>query len=558
MYQVLYREYRPKTFEEVIGQENIVKILKSQIDTDSVNHAYLFCGTRGTGKTTTARLLAKGLNCTSDSNRPCGKCDDCLRIAEGRHFDVVEIDAASNNGIDDIKELRENVQYSPVSGRKKIYIIDEVHMVSKQAFNALLKTLEEPPEDVVFILATTDPQRLPGTILSRCMRLDFKRVSEKELIDRMAMISEQHNIQITDSALALIAMNADGSVRDALTLLEQCTAGRNELIDRDMVLEALGAVADEVYVRITEKILDGEVSEVLLILDEVFRGGVDARQIIAGMIGHYRNILLVKHSKNPESYINISSENIERIVPQTERMTLADISDAILELSRASYDAIYSTQPRILLELAVVKLAKGMELKQSNFLEENKSMRELVYKKTVNIKSAENNLNQAKGENEAELSREDVTSLGKDAAKEDSIVPGSRDDEEGAVSENEMFSANMSEENSAEAEEEEEIDKESKCEEDEDVSGKVKEVLRKVEDDIGEIFAIREGECITIFYESYKHREKFAEKCAEIKSALNGELGGIKTLVFQDIAQKADSKRVKPEDIGIKGLDIFM
>ncbi len=222
-YLALYRENRPETFSQVLGQEHIVKILRHQIATDTVAHAYLFCGTRGTGKTTMARILAKAVNCTGESGeKPCGVCDTCRDIAAGRYVDVVEIDAASNNGVEDVRDLRESVNYPPVVGRKKVYIIDEVHMMTTNAFNAFLKTLEEPPADVIFILATTDPEKLPPTVLSRCMRLDFKRVSGREIRENMRRICAAHGVEITEDALALLAMNADGSVRDSLSLLEQC------------------------------------------------------------------------------------------------------------------------------------------------------------------------------------------------------------------------------------------------------------------------------------------------------------------------------------------------
>ena len=223
-YRALYRENRPEVFDEILGQEHIVKILKHQIATDTVSHAYLFCGTRGTGKTTTARILAKAVNCADEgcTDKPCGKCDNCRAIADGNFMDVIEIDAASNNGVDNIRELRESVKYPPTVGRKKVYIIDEVHMLSSGAFNALLKTLEEPPENVMFILATTDPEKLPQTVLSRCMRLDFKRVPAQVIMDNMKAICTKNGVDITDGALRLLASNADGSVRDSLSILEQC------------------------------------------------------------------------------------------------------------------------------------------------------------------------------------------------------------------------------------------------------------------------------------------------------------------------------------------------
>lgn len=357
MYTALYRAYRPEVFDEILGQGHIIKILKNQLATDSVSHAYLFCGTRGTGKTTTARILAKGVNCTSGGEKPCGVCDACRSIKDGTFMDVIEIDAASNNGVDNIRELRESVKYPPAIGRKKVYIVDEVHMLSSGAFNALLKTLEEPPEYVMFILATTEPQKLPATILSRCMRLDFKRVPEEILASGMAEICRQKGIDVTEGALRLIAANADGSVRDGLSILDQCISGGQKHVDRADVLEFLGTAGEEVFIELTEKVSLRQPSEALLLLEHVFADGKDVRQFMKDWLAHYRNLLITKFIRNPEDMLNLSPENVERIRSQSASLDLADINYAIIELSRTMSEAKWSTQPRILLELCVVKLA---------------------------------------------------------------------------------------------------------------------------------------------------------------------------------------------------------
>lgn len=359
MYQALYRAYRPETFDEVLGQEHIVRILKNQIETDSTSHAYLFCGTRGTGKTTTARLLAKGLNCLSDEQRPCGKCASCRAIKEGSFIDVIEIDAASNNGVDHIRELRESVNYPPAVGRKKIYIIDEVHMLSTGAFNALLKTLEEPPEYVTFVLATTEVHKLPATILSRCMRLDFRRVPENTLISGMAGICEKIGIDATEDALRIIAANADGSVRDGLSILDQCISGGEKVIDRKDVLEFLGASGEEDFLELTDMVRKKKTSEAIAFLAGILSDGKDVRQFMKDWINHYRNLLMVKFMRNPGSVVNMSEENIERIRRQANVLELEDINRGIIELSRTLNEARWSTQPRILLELSIVKMCLG-------------------------------------------------------------------------------------------------------------------------------------------------------------------------------------------------------
>ena len=362
MYTALYRTQRPEVFSEVIGQDHIVRILKNQIDTGTVSHAYLFCGTRGTGKTTTARILAKAVNCLEADGEqvPCGHCANCMAIKEGTFMDVIEIDAASNNGVENIRELRESVKYPPAVGRKKVYIIDEVHMLSTGAFNALLKTLEEPPENVMFILATTDPQKMPQTILSRCMRLDFKRVPEKALIEHMAAICRSKGVSISDSALRLLAANADGSVRDGLSILDQCLAGGDRELDRDMILEFLGTVSEEFFIELTERVALHDVAGALVAVEKALSDGKDVKQLMKDWMSHYRSLLITKYIRHAEDMLNMSSENIEKLRQQSAQISLEEINDAILTLSKTINDARYSSQPRVLLELAIVIIAEGL------------------------------------------------------------------------------------------------------------------------------------------------------------------------------------------------------
>lgn len=357
-HKALYRQWRPNTFEDMVGQHHITRILKNQIKSDQTGHAYLFCGTRGTGKTSTAKIFAKGVNCISESSgRPCGVCENCQSIQNGTFMDVIEIDAASNNGVDNVRELRESVKYPPAKGRYKVYIIDEVHMLSTGAFNALLKTLEEPPSYVIFILATTEPHKLPATILSRCLRLDFRRVPEKELIQRMHEICENMGIDIEDNALMLIAGNADGSVRDALSILDQCVSIDAETITRKDVVEVLGTAGEELFIEMTELVFSKNTSEALLLIEKLSADGKDIRQFIRDWIYHLRNLMMTHYSDQLENVISMSCENIERIKKQGRTIDLAFINNAIMELSNTSLSAKWSTQPRILLELAVVKLS---------------------------------------------------------------------------------------------------------------------------------------------------------------------------------------------------------
>lgn len=405
MYKALYRTERPETFDEVIGQEHIVRVLKNQIANNTVGHAYLFCGTRGTGKTTMARLLAKAVNCTSDGERPCGCCDNCLSIKDGSFIDMIEIDAASNNGVESVREIRDSVNYPASIGRRKVYIIDEVHMLSTAAFNALLKTLEEPPEGIMFILATTDPQKLPQTILSRCMRFNFRRVSEPQLAGQMKAICEKRGVKITDSALKLLAANADGSVRDGLSLLDQCLAGTDKVLDRETVLEFLGTVSEGFFLELTEKVCVRDTSGALLLLDEVLAEGKDVKQLLNDWMAHYRSLLIAKYIKDAENLLNMSGENIEKLKEQSQEMDLATINSSILTLANTINDARYSTQPRTLMELAIVVLANGIRdggKAPAAFIENAASVPMTKSDRQVNDRAAAQEIRQAPRESKTE------------------------------------------------------------------------------------------------------------------------------------------------------------
>ncbi len=370
MYTAIYRDFRPDSFDRLVGQDHIVRILKSQIASGRTGHAYLFCGTRGTGKTTTARILAKALNCEAEDRaaRPCCECASCRAIKEGSFMDVIEIDAASNNGVDNIRELRESVKYPPAVGRNKVYIIDEVHMLSSGAFNALLKTLEEPPENVVFILATTEPQKLPATILSRCMRLDFRRVSEKTIADNMRMICEARGLEADEAALALIAVNADGSVRDSLSILEQCISTGEKRITRDDVAEMLGTAGEEVMIELTDYVMKADMSSALLLLDSAINSGRDVKQFMKEWLAHFRNLLMAKYIQDPESALNMSLENVERVRKQSAEISTDLLNRGITELTKTISESRWSAQPRVMLEMCIVRLGVGQEaLKETVF-----------------------------------------------------------------------------------------------------------------------------------------------------------------------------------------------
>ena len=319
-YTALYRKFRPSEFEDVKGQEHIITTLKNQIQANRIGHAFLFCGTRGTGKTTVAKILAKAVNCEHPiDGSPCGTCEMCKSISAGVSMNVIEIDAASNNGVDNIREIREEVSYRPTEGKYKVYIIDEVHMLSIGAFNALLKTLEEPPEYVIFILATTEAHKIPITILSRCQRYDFKRITIDTIVDRLRELMLREEVEVEEKALRYIAKVADGSMRDALSLLDQCIAfylGKKLTYDR--VLEVLGAVDTDVFSRLLRKIVAQDVSEVLGIVEELVMQGKELSQLAADFTWYLRNLLLVKTSDNMMDVLDVSSENLTQLKEEAQ------------------------------------------------------------------------------------------------------------------------------------------------------------------------------------------------------------------------------------------------
>ncbi len=357
-YTALYRKFRPDNFDDVKGQDHIVKTLRNQILADRIGHAYLFCGTRGTGKTTVAKILAKAVNCEHpDGGNPCNKCASCRAIAAGSSMNVIEIDAASNNGVDNIRDIREEVMYAPTEGKYKVYIIDEVHMLSTGAFNALLKTLEEPPAYVIFILATTEAQKIPVTILSRCQRYDFRRIGQETILERLQELMRAEQVDAEEKALRYIAKKGDGSLRDALSLLDQCIAFYlGETLTYDRVLEVLGAVDTEVFSDFLRKILDEDLVNVIRSLDTLIMQGRDLSQFVNDFTWYMRNLMLLKASDEMEEVLDISSENLERLSEEASMIRSDTLMRYIRIFSELASGIRYASNRRVLVEIALIKL----------------------------------------------------------------------------------------------------------------------------------------------------------------------------------------------------------
>ncbi|WP_288618985.1 DNA polymerase III subunit gamma/tau, partial [uncultured Eubacterium sp.] len=366
-YTALYRKYRPSEFEDVKGQEHIVTTLKNQIKADRIGHAYLFCGTRGTGKTTVAKIFAKAVNCEHPvDGSPCGECASCKAIAAGASMNVIEIDAASNNGVENIRQIREEVSYSPTQGKYKVYIIDEVHMLSIGAFNALLKTLEEPPSYVIFILATTESHKIPITILSRCQKYDFRRISIETISDRLMDLLQQEGVEAEEKAVRYVAKAGDGSMRDALSLLDQCIAFYlGEPLTYDHVLEVLGAVDTEVFSRLLRSILANNVVQAIELLEELIVQGRELGQFVTDFVWYLRNLLLVKSSDQMEDVLDMSSENLALLKEEADMIESDVIMRYIRIFSELSGQLKYAPQKRVLIEIALIKLCRpAMETTQ--------------------------------------------------------------------------------------------------------------------------------------------------------------------------------------------------
>ncbi len=359
MYQALYRKWRPMIFEDVVGQEHISETLRNSVLSGRIAHAYLFCGTRGTGKTTCAKILSRAVNCENPQNgNPCNVCPSCLGIMDGSILDVYEMDAASNRGVGDIRQIRDEVDYAPSSLKFKVYIIDEAHMITNEGFNALLKTLEEPPEYVIFILATTEPNKILPTILSRCQRFDFRRIGVDDISRRINKICEAENINITPDASELIAELADGSMRDGLSILEQCTASVPGEIRKTDVSEAVGIVDDGILFDLTDYIAAEDTLSCLKTADEFLNKGKEVSSFFDDIIDHFRNLMLCKATDSPQEIIERSQEKIEKYKAQAEKFSVERLLYSITTLCEYLAQAKWIANPRISVEMALLKLAK--------------------------------------------------------------------------------------------------------------------------------------------------------------------------------------------------------
>lgn len=371
-YTALYRKFRPDNFSDVKGQEHIVTTLINQLKNERVGHAYLFCGTRGTGKTTVAKILARAVNCQEPvDGSPCNQCETCREILAGVSMNVIEIDAASNNGVDNIREIRDEVAYRPTKGNYKVYIIDEVHMLSAGAFNALLKTLEEPPSYVIFILATTEAHKIPVTILSRCQRYDFRRISIDTIAGRLTQLLEAEEVEAEEKAVRYIARAADGSMRDALSLLDRCIAFyMGEALTYDRVMDVLGAVDADIFSGLLRRVIDSDVTGSIRLLEEMIRQGKEMGQFVGDFIWYMRNLLLVMTSRQKDEIIDVSSHVLSLLEEESRMISPEILMRYIRVFSELSNRIRYESQKRVLVEIALIKLCRpAMETDLSSVLD---------------------------------------------------------------------------------------------------------------------------------------------------------------------------------------------
>ncbi|HCC07160.1 MAG TPA: DNA polymerase III subunit gamma/tau [Clostridiales bacterium] len=390
-YKALYRKYRPQNFDEVIGQEHVTETLKNQIKSERIGHAYLFCGIRGTGKTSIAKIFAKAVNCPNgiDGN-PCLNCETCDEIGTGSSMNAIEIDAASNNGVDNVREIREEVKYMPTKGKYKVYIIDEVHMLSTSAFNALLKTLEEPPSHVIFILATTEVQKIPATILSRCQRFDLKRIPIKRIASALAEITKKEGICVEEKALNYIASLSDGSMRDGISLLDQIVAfGTDTKVTHKMVLDIIGTVDNKTFVDMVKNINDRNVQGCIEQINEIYLNGKDMKQFVSQMVEFLRNLLIASSIHDSEDILDMSVESVEELKQLTQIVSCDKVLEFINEFAMLEAKIKYDSQSKITLEVALIRMCQIKGLSTANYQNTTMVMEEekkIVYNNSQNSK----------------------------------------------------------------------------------------------------------------------------------------------------------------------------
>lgn len=356
-HQAIYRRFRPKIFDDVLGQEHVTKTIKNQILSNNIAHAYLFTGIRGTGKTSTAKIFARAVNCINNHDgNPCNECEICKSILNETNMDVIEMDAASNNGVEDIRELRDKVKFLPVKSKYKVYIIDEVHMLSKGAFNALLKTLEEPPEHLLFILATTEPHKIPATILSRCQRFDLHRIKVPTIVENMKKICEEIDVDIDENALKLIAANSEGAMRDALSILDRCVSFTQDKIDYETVINLLGTVNYQTIMEVASSLLDKDIEKTMVLVDNILDQGKELTFFLDELIIYFRNLLIIKTTNITENLTKVSDDAIKEFKSISEKISVDEIVYYIEELSSTQVECKRALNPKILLETKLIKM----------------------------------------------------------------------------------------------------------------------------------------------------------------------------------------------------------
>ncbi|MFA9422700.1 MAG: DNA polymerase III subunit gamma/tau, partial [Sedimentibacter sp.] len=368
-HQAIYRKFRPKIFDDVLGQEHVTKTLKNQIMSDNIAHAYIFSGIRGTGKTSTAKIFARAVNCLNNHDgNPCNECEICKSTLNETNMDVIEMDAASNNGVEDIRELRDKVKFLPLKSKYKVYIIDEVHMLSKGAFNALLKTLEEPPEHLLFILATTEPQKIPATILSRCQRFDLKRIKSSIIVDNMKKICDEINVKYEEKALKLIAANSEGAMRDALSILDRCVSFNEDMVDYETVINLLGTVNYQVIIKAANSIMEKSIEKTMVLVDDILNSGKEITLFLDELIIYFRNMLIIKTTNSTDNLMRVSEDEAEELKKASTKVSVDEIVNFIEEISTAQLECKRALNPRVILETKLIKMLHGANRTDMNIL----------------------------------------------------------------------------------------------------------------------------------------------------------------------------------------------